>query len=335
MQSNPRCLKLCRSAIAPSAQPLARKRTMSQYGGTYSQSYHSAEATLSLRSTDPLGAAQTWQTPHFGAANRLDMVQSEPSSSSSTTPDTGYSEVVWLLASGIGLKVVLGEKHGPVDDRRFAFACVLGGALLGMYLGKVLPKHHLGDDANDAIKLSMAMVATLAALVLGLMTASARSSLDDKEHALRGIAAQIILLDCTMAEYGTETQEARDFLKRMVAIRVSQIWPEENGDGVAARAVGVDNGIRDLQRKILALSPANDTQRWFQSAALQISHDIAAAQWSTFEQVDSQFHWTFLVIVVFWLTIVFVSSPACSLPKTSVPFQRYALPRSQSQARSI
>jgi exosortase/archaeosortase len=57
------------------------------------------------------------------------------------------------------------------------FAYVFGGALFGMFLGTVLPKHHLSPDARDVIKVAMAMIATLAALVLGLLTASAESSL--------------------------------------------------------------------------------------------------------------------------------------------------------------
>ena len=195
----------------------------------------------------------------------------------------------------------------PLTIGAIAFACILGGASFGMYLQKVLPKHHLSDDAKDVIKVSMAMVATMAALVLGLMTASAQSSLADKESELRGAAAQIILLDRTMALYGEETREARDLLKQLVIARVNQSWPEENAGGVAPEAIGADTGIGQLQQKILALSPQNDAQRWFQSNALQISRDIAAAQWSTFELVGSQIHWPFLVIVVFWLTMVFAS----------------------------
>ena len=86
----------------------------------------------------------------------------------------------------------------------------------------------------------------------------------------------------------------------MVA-RVNRLWPEEATGDVAPEAVGADTGIGVLQQKILALSPQNDAQRWFQSTALQISGSIAAAQWSTFQQVGSRIHWTFLVIVVFWL----------------------------------
>ena len=70
------------------------------------------------------------------------------------------------------------------------FACVFGGALFGMLLGRILPEHHLSTDAKDVIKVAMAMVATLAALVLGLMIASAKSSLDDKEAELRSTASE-------------------------------------------------------------------------------------------------------------------------------------------------
>ena len=96
----------------------------------------------------------------------------------------------------------------PIPIGLIVFACVFAGALFGMFLSRVLPAEHLSADARDVIKVSMAMVATLAALVLGLLTASAKSSLDDKEGELRAAAAQVILLDRTMAEYGPETAQA-------------------------------------------------------------------------------------------------------------------------------
>ena len=118
-----------------------------------------------------------------------------------------------------------------------AFACVFGGALFGMFLGTVLPKDHLSPDARDVIKVAMAMIATLAALVLGLLLASAKSSLDEKESELRSTAAQVVLLDRTMAEYGAETQDARDLLKQILAARIVQIWPEESTN-VTPGAIG-------------------------------------------------------------------------------------------------
>jgi type II secretory pathway pseudopilin PulG len=186
------------------------------------------------------------------------------------------------------------------------FACVFGGALFGMFLGAVLPKHHLSSDARDVIKVAMAMIATLAALVLGLLTASAKSSLDEKEGELRSAAAQVVLLDRTMAEYGPETQDARDLLKQTVAARISQIWPDEKAN-VIPGAIGRGSGIEAVQRKLLDLSPQTDAQRWLQSTALQISSSIAAERWAVVQQIGSSIQWPFVAVLVFWLATIFAS----------------------------
>jgi len=187
------------------------------------------------------------------------------------------------------------------------FALVFGGALLGVYLGKVLPPRHLNPDAKDVIKVSMAMVATLAALVLGLLTASAKSSLDDKDAELRSMAERVIFLDRTMAEYGPETAEARTLLKQILVARISLIWPEENNGAVAPEAIGRGAGVETVQKKLLALSPKDDAQRWLQSTALQTTRDIALARWALLEQIGSTIQWPFLVVVVFWLATLFAS----------------------------
>jgi type II secretory pathway pseudopilin PulG len=205
----------------------------------------------------------------------------------------------------------------PLAIGTLVFVCVLGGVLIGILLGSVLPKHYLSADAKDVIKVSMAMIATLAALVLGLLTASSKGALDDKESELRSMAAQVILLDRTMAQYGPETQEARDLLKRITITRISQIWPEESAGDVAPEAVGRGAGIETLQQSLLALSPQNDAQRWFLTKALQISGEIAAERWLVFEQIGTRIHWPFLVIVVFWLTIVFTSFGLFAPPSAS------------------
>jgi Kef-type K+ transport system membrane component KefB len=103
-----------------------------------------------------------------------------------------------------------------------AFAGVFGGALLGMFLARVLPEAHLSSDAKDVIRVAMAMVATLAVLVLALLISSARNTADEKDRELRATGAQFILLDRTMAQYGAETKNARDLLKALVWSRLTQ-----------------------------------------------------------------------------------------------------------------
>lgn len=187
------------------------------------------------------------------------------------------------------------------------FACIFGSALMGMLLATVIPKHHVSPDTKDVVKTAMATVATLAALVLGLLTADAKSGLDQKEEELRRIATQVILLDRSMAEYGPQTQDARELLKGTLAARISQIWGDEHAGEVATGAIAEGAGIESVQHKLLMLSPQNDAQRWLQSTALRVSGDIMMARWSVFQRIESRIRWPFLIIVVFWVAVVFAS----------------------------
>jgi hypothetical protein len=151
------------------------------------------------------------------------------------------------------------------------------------------------------------MVATLAALVVGLLIASAKTSFDSKDGELRGAAARAVLLDRTMAEYGPETGEIRDLFRQMVAMKINQIWPKETTGNVDPDAIGRGPGIEIIQRKLLDLAPQNDAQRWLKSTALQISGNIAEARWLVVEQAGGSIQWPFLAILVFWLAIIFTS----------------------------
>src|SRR5271168_542132 len=98
----------------------------------------------------------------------------------------------------------------PMAISWFIYACVFGGALLGMLLRKLLPAHHLDTDSKDVVKLGMALIATMSALVLGLLIASAKSSFDAQRGEFTEMSAHIIQLDRILARYGPETKEARD-----------------------------------------------------------------------------------------------------------------------------
>ena len=58
-----------------------------------------------------------------------------------------------------------------------AFVIMLGGAAAGVVLRRTLPKHHLNDHSKDVVRLGSALIATLSALVLGLLITSAKNSL--------------------------------------------------------------------------------------------------------------------------------------------------------------
>src|ERR1700687_5105062 len=106
------------------------------------------------------------------------------------------------------------------------FTCVFGGALMGMALRLILPEHHLSADSKDVIKMGTGLTATMSALVLALLIASAKSSYDAQRNEVTQISANVILLDRVLAHYGPETKAARDLLSRYVVRAHDQLWCE-------------------------------------------------------------------------------------------------------------
>lgn len=186
------------------------------------------------------------------------------------------------------------------------FAIIFGGALVGMFLAKVLPDPHLSAESRDAIRTIMATLGTLSAVVLGLLTGSSISSLAEKEGELRATGVQFIMLDRTLAEYGPETAPIRALARDLLAERIGQIWPEEGG-AVSLTALGSGAGINLVQRDLFDLSPRTEQQRWLRSNALEATNTIAQSRWTTIEQIGSRFPWAFFVVVVSWLALIFAS----------------------------
>jgi hypothetical protein len=200
-----------------------------------------------------------------------------------------------------------------------AFASIFGSALLGMFLRAFLPEHHLIADSRDVMKLGAGMIATLAALVLGLLIASAKGTFDTLNSGLLQNSSKIILLDRTMARYGPETREARDILRHSVTTAIERIWPSEKNVVAVEKAGKSERGIEDLEEKLRQMSPRNDDQRRLQTRAIQISGEIAEARWLLIEQVGlSSIPMPFLVLLVCWLSIIFVSFGLLSSPNATV-----------------
>jgi len=196
------------------------------------------------------------------------------------------------------------------------FACVFGGALLGMFLRVSLPEHHLSTDSKDFVKLGMGLIATMAALVLGLLIASAKNSYDIQRNELTQISASIIVLDRLMSNYGPETKEARDLLRRSVVHTLGQMWPEHR-----SRAAQLEPGVPAdaLHDKIYRLSPRNEDQRLLKSQALTITLNLRQMRWLEVEQREgSSIPMAVLAVLIFWLAIIFVSFGLFAPPNSTV-----------------
>jgi hypothetical protein len=182
-------------------------------------------------------------------------------------------------------------------------ACVFGGALLGIFLHAVLPQHHLSNETKDIVKLGMGLVGTMAALVLGLLVASAKGSYDAQSAELTQMSANIGTLDRALALYGPETNEIRTMLRGAVVRILDQMWSKDGASAAAPIAAGGEI----LYEKIQGLSPKNDTQRSLQGQALSIAVDIGKMRYLMYAQQATSVSMPLLVVLVLWLTAIFIS----------------------------
>jgi len=186
------------------------------------------------------------------------------------------------------------------------FACVLGGAVAGMMLHGRLPTHHRDGDAKDVIKLVMGLIATIAALVLSLLIASAHSAYDTQESEVRQLAVHVVLLDRLLARYGPEAADARTALKEIVAADMARIWPTEGPGSATMPPPHAQVRGEDMFGMVAGLSPRTDEQRFGQARALQLLTDMADTRRLMAEQAGGSLSWPFFVVLVFWLVVLFV-----------------------------
>jgi hypothetical protein len=195
-----------------------------------------------------------------------------------------------------------------------AFACVFGGALLGMLLRRALPAHHLSAESKDVVKLATGLVGTMAALALGLLLASAKSSYDAQADELRQMGASALLLDRALAHYGPEAQEARHLLRESVAHALENIW-SAGGPQLPPPAATRKKDFYDALEQLAPQSPA---QRLLQTQALRIAVDLGRLRLLLFEESKRSMPTPFLTMLVFWLTIIFVSFGLLAPPNGTV-----------------
>jgi hypothetical protein len=205
----------------------------------------------------------------------------------------------------------------PLNLSLVAFAAIFGGALLGMMLRAVLPEPHLNADSRDVVRLGTGLLATLAALVIGLLIASAQSSFQTKSNQIKQITANIILLDNLLEKSGSQAQPLRPLLRGGVKTLVERIWREQNVSTAKVAPFEASAQSDSFFDKLLELTPQNDSQRAIQARALQIWIDLAQTR-VLFAQTDSAIPMPFLAVLVFWLAIIFASFGLFARPNPTV-----------------
>lgn len=194
---------------------------------------------------------------------------------------------------------------GSITIALVAFGCICAGMFGGATLRNKLPAHHLRDDSKEVIKVGTGFIATLTALVLGLLVSSGKNSFDAVDSGIVQSGAKVMVLDRILLQYGPEANDLRPALKSTLAGAILHLWPEKQDALAGITPTDPQRGLERLYGDIQKLVPHNDTQKWLQDQARQISSELAQGRWQLIEEGAVPLPTPFLVVLISWLATLF------------------------------
>jgi hypothetical protein len=209
------------------------------------------------------------------------------------------------------------------------FALIFGGTLLGMLLRSRLPEHHLTAESKEVVRLATALVGTLAALVLGLLVASTRSSYEQTSGQISRMIVDSVVLDWLLAEYGPEATPLRQALRETMGAMADSIWRADRRSAGPFLANGASEAA---YYQIQALVPHDAVQRALQARATQIATDLAQTRLLLFAQPADAISTPFLMVLVLWLALIFTSFTTFAPPNGTVAAVMFVCVLSASSA---
>jgi hypothetical protein len=195
------------------------------------------------------------------------------------------------------------------------FGCLVGAVLLGRTLRRLLPEDHLTADSRDTIKLAMGLVATMSALVLGLLVSSAKGSYDTERSEVIQMASKVTFLGRVLDAYGPEAAGVRAQLRETMEEGIRQMWPGEMRR--PARLAPNTQAANAAYGAIQALSPHNNMQAALKAQAASLAVDVAQVRSLLVAQSVPSISKPMLIILVLWLVIIFLGFSVLAPPNAT------------------
>ena len=184
------------------------------------------------------------------------------------------------------------------------FVILVGVTLLGARLRRVVPAEHLSSDSKDAVKLALGLVATMTAILLGLLVSSAKSSFDTTRNEVMQMAAKVALLDRVLLLYGPQTADARRALRESIEEGVRRTWPAQ---GQAPAQLSPNEQMGDaVYVAISHLAPQDDAQRALKTEAASLMTQLAELRVLIQAQAVSSVSKPLLIALAVWLVVIFL-----------------------------
>jgi hypothetical protein len=177
----------------------------------------------------------------------------------------------------------------------------------GFGLGMALPGTRLNQETREVVRLGTGLLVTLAAVLISLMIASAKNSYDTQDAHFRQLSAHLVLADQLLSRYGPEAAEIRKLMRQAVPAAIDRIWQEKATSSPQSNAFSANSLAEQFNDAVDRLTPATDTQRAIKARILEASAAIANTRLMMFADGDNPILTPFLLILIFWLTVIFTS----------------------------
>lgn len=196
----------------------------------------------------------------------------------------------------------------------FVSLALLVAATLGFVTQRRLGPQHVSRETFDSVRLLMSMLLTFTALVLGLLTSSAKERYDTYNKLLSDYSADLIELDHRLRVYGADADDIRKSLRAYTAAAIADTWPAESRpEGVyplAAREDSIEaprlgDLLADIDVRIQTLAPADEFRRQIAERLRNRVADTIQRRWQLILSARSTLSWPFLVILTSWLVVIF------------------------------
>lgn len=196
--------------------------------------------------------------------------------------------------------------------------CLFAAVGIGMWLRRFLPADHLSADSKDTVKLAMGLVATMSALVLGLLVSSAKASYDTTRTQVMEKASKSRVLDRLLEIYGPQASGLRGEFHALIEGETRRLWPDDGR--VTAPSKAQSHKGNAFYVALLKLEARDDAERALKAQAASLAVDLGQLLSLMQAESTTSISQPLLVVLVLWLVMIFLAFSLIAPPNATASF---------------
>src|ERR1700720_947029 len=197
------------------------------------------------------------------------------------------------------------------------FALLWGSAAVGFLLKSLLLERYAQTGALDSMSLVISFLVTITAIVVGLLINATKSFIDATQELWSIFAGQLIRLDQSMRNYGSESEQMRRQLQSFTAAAIVNFWQADDiPTGVNysdVRKLSKDEAkqvlsdlVNRIELGIIRLKSPDPLHERLAADCFDQFKEFARARWSLLLAPQNSLPAPFLRMLVAWIMIIFV-----------------------------